>query len=269
MKRLIIIAGLLGICSTLLAQQLPALPESRRDREDKKNEKRQRINQILKHEEEGEPSYEKHAVWGVKMNYDGYGLSYELGKMKSPYKATILQFELNEKKHPKENKTRWQYGQYVYGKINNFYQLKGAFGQQLMLGNKGNKNGVAVYAIYSGGLSLGLLKPYYLDVTVPPRYYRSIKYAPIDSVDFLELGNNVILASSGFNKGLSEISISPGLHAKAALRFDWNRFNNAISALEFGLNVEYYPQKVQQMALIEGKNMFANGYLSLVFGKRK
>ena len=74
MSRIIIIAGLLGISSQLFAQQIPGRVDSRRDREDKKNEKRQRINEILKHEEEGEPSYNTHAVWGFKMNHDGYGL---------------------------------------------------------------------------------------------------------------------------------------------------------------------------------------------------
>jgi hypothetical protein len=275
-KRLIIIAGLLGICSPLLAQQLPAITQSRRDREDKKNEKRQRINEILKHEEEGEPSYQKHAVWGFKMNHDGYGLSYELGKMKSPYKASLLQFELNEKKHPKEEKqstgSSLQGGfivlgnPFVYGKINHFYQLKGAYGQQVMIGNKGNKNGVAVYGIYAGGLSLGLLRPYYIDVQPPPGRVRTIKYSPSDSAAFL---GPYIVGGTGIATGWSDVAIAPGLHAKAALRFDWNRFNNALSALEFGFNVEFYPKKIEQMARVDGQNLFANGYLSLVFGRRK
>ena len=276
MKRFIIIAGLLGIYSPLLAQQLPPVSETRRDREDKKNQKRQRINEILKHEEEGEPSYNKHSVWGFKVNHDGYGLSYELGRMKTPYKATILQFELNEKKHLKEKKESMliDYGpfveagrNFVYGKVNHFYQLKGAYGQQVMIGNKGNKNGVAVYGIYSGGLSLGLLRPAYLEVVGPTGRVNVIRYTPKDSAAFLD--GNKILGGTGLAKGWSEMTISPGIHAKAALRFDWNRFNNALSAVEFGFNFEYYPKKIEQMVRVEGRNLFANGYLSLVFGKRK
>ncbi len=276
MKRLIIIAGLLGIYSPLLAQQIPSLPANKKDREDKKNEKRQRINEILKHEEEGEPSYEKHAVYGFKMNHDGYGFSYEIGKMKSPYKATLLQFELNEKRHLKEEKDNRliNYGpfieagrNFVYGKINQFYQLKGAYGQQVMIGNKGNKNGVAVYGIYSGGLSLGLLRPTYLEVVGPNGKVNTIKYTPKDSAAFLD--GSKILGGTGIAKGWNELSIAPGIHAKAALRFDWNRFNNALSAIEFGFNLEYYPKKIEQMAKLEGRNLFANGYLSLVFGRRK
>ena len=32
---------------------------------------------------------------------------------------------------------------FIYGKINNFYFLKAGFGQQLLIGGKGNQNGVA------------------------------------------------------------------------------------------------------------------------------
>lgn len=277
MKRFIIIAGLLGVYSPLLAQQLPPVSETRRDREDKKNEKRQRINEILKHEEEGEPSYNKHSVWGFKVNHDGYGVSYELGRMKTPYKATLLQFELNEKKHLKEKKESFEIyypggnivmgRPFVYGKINHFYQLKAAYGQHVMIGNKGNKNGVAVYGIYAGGISLGLLRPNYLDIEGTTGRISTIKYSTKDSATFLD--GTKIFGGTGLAKGWSEMSISPGLHAKAALRFDWNRFNNALSAIEFGFNFEYYPKKIEQMARVEGRNLFANGYLSLVFGKRK
>ena len=45
--------------------------------------------------------------------------------------------------------------------------MKAAIGQQLLIGGKGNKNGVAVQALYSGGITMGLLKPYLLDVTNP------------------------------------------------------------------------------------------------------
>ncbi len=41
---------------------------------------------------------------------------------------------------------------------------KASMGQQFLLGGKGNKNGVAVTYLYSGGLSLGMLKQYVLNV---------------------------------------------------------------------------------------------------------
>jgi hypothetical protein len=264
------------LVSSAASAQLPGRPNDRQARDDKRQERRERINEMLRHEEEGEPSFRTHAVWGFKVNHDGYGVSWEQGRMKTPYKASILQFELNDKRHPKEEKqsTGSSLGSgfivlgnpFVYGKVNHFYQLKAAFGQQFMIGNKGNKNGVAVYGIYAGGLSLGILRPYYVEVQAPPGRTRVIKYTPADSAAFL---GQFIVGGTGITKGWSDMKPMPGLHGKAALRFDWSRFNNAVTALEFGFNFEMYTGRVQQMATIEGRNFFANGYVSILFGKRK
>jgi len=80
-------------------------PNSNRpSRNERKQAKKQKINEMIRAEQDGEPSYLKHNLWGFKLNHDGWGGSYELAKMKSPYLATIYQFEFNEKKHPKEEK---------------------------------------------------------------------------------------------------------------------------------------------------------------------
>jgi hypothetical protein len=157
---------------------------------------------------------------------------------------------------------------FVYGKQNNFYQLKLGVGQQRMIGGKGNKNGVAVYGIFAGGLSIGLLKPYYVDVQDPPNSgeTRQIKYSQADSALFM---SQEILGASGFTKGWGEMKFAPGVHAKTGLRFDWGRFNNAISAIEVGANVEFYAKKVEQMVGVEPNQFFLNGYLAVVFGNRK
>ena len=233
---------------------------------------------MIRAEQDGEPSYLKHNLWGFKLNHDGWGGSYELGKMKSPYLATIYQFEFNEKKHPKEEKqsTGDNLGggfivlgnPFVFGKQNFFYQFKVGIGQSRMIGGKGNKNGVGVYWIYAGGLSLGMVRPYYIEVESPPNsgQVKQIRYSQKDSAEFL---GNFIVGGTGFAKGWGEMKYVPGIHAKTALRFDWARFNTTISAIEFGFNFEYYTSEIVQMATIEGKNFFANGYLSILFGKRK
>jgi hypothetical protein len=276
-KRFILFALMLSNLAVLKAQD-PGTSGAPSSKVDRRQAKRDKINQMIRLEEEGEPSYKKHSLFGVKLNFDGYGASYEWGRMKTPYRATIWQIEFNEKKHPKEQKqsTGDNLGggfvvlgnPFVYGKQNIFYQLKGGFGQQFLIGGKGNKNGVGVYAIAAGGVSLGLLRPYYIEVESPPNsgQVKKIKYSAADSAEFL---GNFIVGGTGLGTGWGEIKFKPGVHAKTALRFDWGRFNNNISALEFGFNFEYYPQVIEQMATVEGKNFFVNGYLSFVFGRRK
>src|SRR6185436_10750321 len=90
---------------------------------------------------------------------------------KTTRKTNIYRLDITEIKDPKEEKQTGGgiiFGNpFIYGKVNNFYQATLGFGQQYILGQKGNKNGVAVSAVYSGGLSLGLLRPYYLEVRDP------------------------------------------------------------------------------------------------------
>lgn len=229
-------------------------------------------------EEEGEPAYRKHNIFGIKFNNDGYGLSYEFGKLKTPYRATIFQFEINEKKHQKEEKqsTSDNIGggfvvlgnPFIYGKQNSFYQVKLGIGQQLMIGGKGNKNGVGVYAIFAGGLSAGLLRPYYIEVESPPNsgQVKKIKYTQADSAEFL---GPFIVGGTGISSGWGEMKFAPGIHGKAALRFDWARFNNTITAIEIGFNFEYYTKEIEQMVGVNGKHFFNNGYITLLFGGRK
>lgn len=246
-------------------------------KEDKKKEKKEKINEIMRLEEEGVPSFRKQNAFGIKLNTDGWGLSYEMARSNSVTRATIFQLEFNEKKHRKEQKANRStdaggfllFGNpFVYGKKNIFYQLKLAAGQQILIGGKGNKNGVSVYGIGAGGLSLGLLRPYYLqvqdDLGGEARY---VKYNSPDSTLFLSPGN--IIGGAGLSKGWGEMKLAPGLHAKTALRFDYNRFNTVISAIEGGVNFEYYFKDIDQMVYSPARKFFANAYVSILFGKRK
>jgi hypothetical protein len=182
----------------------------------------------------------------------------------------LLQFELNEKKSPKDHKVAaagyngYNFNSVVVGKLNNFYQFKIAVGQQHLIGGKGNKNGVAVTALYTGGFSLGILKPYYVDVSDPLTNsdFRS-KYPTIIDSGYIEYG------ASGFTVGWGEISVKPGVNLKTALRFDYGRFNTTLTAIEVGLTGEYYFSKIPMLYKVPYKNFFFNAYLTIMFGKRK
>lgn len=240
----------------------------------KKDQKRQRINALIRQAEEGVLIYNKQTTMGIQGRSNGYGLFYELGRMKSPLRTTVYRIDLTEIKHPKENKFQnlsnpflFFSNPYIYGKVNNFFQLTMGVGQQRILGQKGNKNGVAVSAVYNGGLALGLLKPYFVQVEDPVSdNLLYIKYTPKDSVLFL---GPSILGAGGFWRGWNELKIQPGLFAKGALRFDYGRFNEVVSGIEVGVSAELYAKPITIMALQNDSPFFLQAHIALLFGKRK
>ncbi|CAL1516943.1 hypothetical protein [Chitinophaga sp. MM2321] len=272
MKKIYLILFLATITGSLQAQTT-----SRQTEQSKKDEKEQRKLKkiaIFREQEEGENVFQRDFSIGGRLNTDGWSGFLEMGYRKSRKAVNYFQFEFAEKKDPKEDKRQGAGGgfystdrPFIFGKQNNFYQAKLGAGQRYLIGGKGNKNGVEVSAIYYGGVSLGLLKPYYLNVkNQAGDQVEEIKYDPNNPGNFLEFSK--ITGGAGFGKGWSELSVVPGLHAKLGMRFDWAHFNEVVSALEIGVNAEMYSKKVPIMATTENKQFFFNAYVALQFGKR-
>ena len=241
------------------------------EKRDRKDARRDKVNNLIRQAEEGVLVYSKQSIFGIQAKTNGYGIFYELGRMKSNRKTNIYRIDLTETKSPKEEKQlngSLIFGNpYIYGKINYFYPLTLGFGQQYILGQKGNKNGVAVSGIYNAGLAIGLLRPYYINVEDPNGGDRTIKYSTADSALFLS--KSVISGGGGFGKGWSEIKIKPGVFGKVAMRFDYGRFNETVSGLEIGMMLEAYGSKVPIMLLNKDKRLFFQGYIAILFGRRK
>ena len=275
MKKLIVCISLI---STLLSSAQDSTSNQKADKSARREEKQDRISAMIKQEEEGVLAYKKQTALGLQLRTNGYGFFFEKGKTRSPRKTNLYVFEVNEIKHPKEYKEQQANGvfanSYIYGKINNFYPVKLGFGQQYILGQKGNKNGIAVMAIYQGGLSLGLLRPYYLRVAENNKE-RDIKYNSPDSTLFLD--PSVIIGSSGLSKGWNEIKLKPGAFIKSAMRFDFGRYNETVQAIEIGLSLEGYASKIEIMTprtgdgfdAVKANNLFFQGHIAFLFGRRK
>ena len=246
-------------------------------KEQKKQARRDHINELIKKYEEGSLVYNKQSAFAFKLNTNGCGAFSELGKYKTIDLTNLYWIEIGEIKDRKEEKVTpfFQNGPflisgnpYIYGKQNNFYFAKLGIGQQRLIGSKGNKNGVAVSGIYGAGLSAALVKPYYLQIQDPftgvvtdERYH-----GPQDSI-FID--PNAIIGGSGFGKGFSEIKFTPGFHAKAALRFDYGQYNELLSAVEVGLNADYYTKNIPILINTTGKKFFFSAYVAIEVGKRK
>lgn len=263
MKKIILFVLVFSVSASLFAQD-------KNDKSDRKSEKRQRINSIIRQEEEGNLSFRTQSSFGIQLRTNGYGLFYELGKRRSPRLSNIYALELTEIKHRKEEKSggaeSFFSNSFVYGKINNFYQGKLGFGQQYILGQKGNKNGVALMATVQAGLDLGLLKPYYIEVQDATGKDRTVSFYS-DSATFKNPTR--IYGGAGFTKGWNELKVKPGAYVKASLRFDFGRYNETVQALEIGMSLEGFASEIPILLYNDPKKLFFQGHVAYVFGRRK
>jgi hypothetical protein len=276
-NKLIISLLLLISFSTVVVAQTQQPLSSRKE---KTQQRRDKINQLIKQEEEGALIYNKQWLLGFNLNTDGWNLTYEHGKYKSITKTNLWWLQFGERKDPHQTKvsTIYDYSNmtyydtysFFYGKQNTFYFLKLGLGNQMLIGGKGNKNGAAVSWIYGGGVSLGMLKPYYVQILDSTGNYTDIKYAAPYQNTFIGYDSvNTIIGRGSFSKGFSEIKYTPGLHFRTALRFDYGRYTETLSAIEVGVNVEYYFDKMPIMVWNDGHHAYVNAYIAIEFGGRK
>ena len=259
MRKLFFIILSLIIASSSFAQK--------QSKKEKRDLNRKRIDALIKQEEEGVIAYKKHTAFGVKLINNGYGAFMEIGRMSSPKKGMLYQFEISEYKSAREEKQSNLYAYstpFIFGKQNFFYPVKLGVQQQILFGNKSNKNGVSVTGNFGGGLSVGLLRPYYVQLGATNTY---VKYASADSAKFLDPSG--ISGGPGFSKGWSDMTIDPGAYLKTALRFDYGSYNEIVSALEVGISADYYSKKVPLMVRETARQFFFTGYVAIIFGRRK
>jgi hypothetical protein len=218
---------------------------------------------------------------GFQLYSKGWNTNLEFTKIKDFRNSTFLKIELGQLKSEKEIRQTLELGfsiaginspkPFVYAKQNNFYNLNILVGKQTMLGERSSKNGVEVSLKYSGGFSLGILKPYYLQLIRPidnQTYYLSIeKYNPEDAAFFIEPNN--IYGSAGFSRGLNELKFLTGGQLRAGLNFDWAMYDDFIKSIEVGVVANVYSRRVPIMIISNNKQFFTNFYLGIQFGKKK
>jgi hypothetical protein len=262
MKKLLFILAVLTFSTGVIAQRKE---DAKRD---KKEEKRKRIDALIKQEEEGVIAYKKQTAYGVKLISDGYGFFYEVGRAKSVKKSMLYQFEISERKNPKEEKQSNPLSPsapLIYGKLNYFYPIKLGVQQQMLLGNKSNKNGVSVTGNLGGGLIVGLLRAYEVEVDKAGTQ----TFVRYDSPDSLLFVNGPYYGGPNFGTGWKNLKVTPGVYIKPAVRFDYGKLNELVSAIEVGVSAEFYAKKIPQMLYNKQKQFFFSAYFALMFGKRK
>jgi hypothetical protein len=219
---------------------------------------------------------EKAAILQIATNR-GYEFGLMWGRLRTYNRTTYFKVSGTVLHHPREVKQgappQARFRSFVYGKQNSLIALRSSWGTKKYFSEKSRHRGVAIGMSYNYGVTMGLLKPYYLSLSFyepdrPLNYVvRSVRYTEENADTFLDL--NRILGASPFWRGFSEIRPVPGGHASVALHFDWGAFEQAMKALEIGVNLDVFAQPVPMMVSTANSPLFLNFFVNVQFGKRK
>lgn len=152
---------------------------------------------------------------------------------------------------------------YVFGKQNYLFAIRPQYGREINIFRKSSEGGVNINAILAGGPSIGLLKPYYIQVAYGRGNYRDEVFDPLKHT------LNNIVGSGGFFEGFGDSQVVPGVNLKAALNFELDAFRQSNISLEIGFLAEAYTKQINIMAITENRSVFTSGYITIFFGGKK
>jgi len=159
---------------------------------------------------------------------------------------------------------------YVYGKINSFFPITLGYMMRKNISGKLAYNHIQIHVLGGAGLSIGLVKPYYLQIARKDLTGNFVpideKYSEANALQFLD--KRFIYGYSGFSKGWGDADVNIGAQVKSAIQFEYNPSRNSPLYVEIGGAVNAYLQQVKLMNSTDNKAVFPSIYCSIKKGFR-
>ncbi|WP_020596836.1 hypothetical protein [Spirosoma panaciterrae] len=229
-------------------------------------------------------SYHTITTFGITTNTNSGiigGFSYRrskllAGKLMGMPQYRYLSIEIVNVKHPKEIQSSLNSvgSRYIDGKENYLFVLRPQYGREVKLFQRSSDEGIAVSGIIAAGPSLGIIKPYYLEVS----YGNSSRTVPASQVNgFATATGETVTGAGGFFQGLDQSKLTVGLNVKAALNFELSAFRANTTGVEIGFLAEMFPNKIVIIPNRSpngnredgNRSFFTSAYLTLFFGSKK
>jgi len=229
--------------------------------------------------------FSEETILNIRMHTNGWSIAYGKGDIVQYDRISFQSIEIGEIKHPKQDKRTFDllsFGSnqtsnrsYIYGKQNNLFFVKYNIGRKRYFTDKAERKGAVLGISYSGGPTLGLVKPYLLDVVTREinangsisRGITPLRYDGSNGDVFLD--PNEIVGPSGVSRGWDELKVQPGIHGKISMHLDWGAFDPFIKGLDMGLMVDFFFKEVPIMVTENNSKLFVNLFVSAHLGKRK
>ena len=218
---------------------------------------------------ENSTEFKRQIVGGPILHTAGFGAGFAWGKRVNGFQQRMVQIEFVTLRHEKEYRTlntdNADNKSYVFGKLYQPFLLRSSIGFKHQKYDKLRPSGVEVGYAYGVGPTLAILKPIYLDIGYPDYPYQYVETERYDP----EIHNIEKILGRGPNlKGIDELKIVPGIHAKFGMVFEYSSYKDGIKGIEVGAMVDVFPKKIPIMAFANNHSVFFNFYLQLLFGKK-
>ena len=217
--------------------------------------------------EERETMFKDDKTLGVHLSSNGYGGDYRYHKRIDGFRKRVYSIDLVTIKDPKEIKRTNPYSlyqkQFIFGKMNSFFNIRAGYGMQKKVFSKMDKGGIEINWFYQFGPSLGLIKPIYYEVfDFSSGSYSTEKFDPNNIHSVFD-----ILGKASFFKGFNELSFAAGGFAKFGFNFEFSKNENLVKYLEAGGTIDVFNRSIPIMATEKNDFMFFSLFVHYRFGK--
>ena len=227
---------------------------------------------------EGEVPFRNELYIGGGIHTRGWNVNLNYAFIRKPMRTMSFTAEFGEIMHPKERTQTFEglsiigstTKAFIYGKRNSLFVGRLGYSEKLYLSSKESRRAISLAWTYGGGISLGMVKPYYLNLIYRNSggqpTIRAEKYGEDNWNKFLS--PQEIDGPTGASRGWDELLLEPGFYVKTALLVDWGAFDEVVKGFEVGLSMDTYFSRIPIMIFEENTPIFVNLYLHIYLGKR-
>lgn len=218
--------------------------------------------------------FKREASGGVRVTHNGFTILGQYGWIKNIYGAPFIEAEYfyHHNYQFKKIKSPLSNGRdFYFGVQNRLHVIRLGGGYKRTLADKSEQKGVRLSLQASGGISLALLKPYYLSLYYPDGpdsipVFRDEKYTEANANRFID--RRFIAEASPDYLGMNEIQVVPGAHGKLSLEFDFGSRDAFIATLETGVIVDLYYKRLPLVINDTNRMYMGSFFIGVRLGKR-
>lgn len=216
-----------------------------------------------------EEEYENELTVGINTNSNGgllSGFNFKYLHKRTPKKWDLYSLEIVNVKHEKEIRLSSNNSSSFFpGKTNYLFSIRPSYGKEINLFQKYPEDGVRVNFSYSGGPTIGLLKPYFIEynfIVNGDISTRTVAYDP--AIHRIERING----DAGLLFGLTESTPKLGAHLRTSLNFEYGPVPDMMIGIEAGATFEGFASEIILNQNNQNRQLYSAFFLQLYYGYR-